>query len=92
MCRQNHGFAVDYFALGVIAYEFMIGRVKLNKKKKPINKKRPYLGRSRKEIRDAILSKQVQIRKHEIPESWSYEAADFINKVKISLFKCILLA
>lgn len=27
MCRQNHGFAVDYFALGVIAYEFMLGRV-----------------------------------------------------------------
>lgn len=27
MCRQNHGIAADYFALGVIAYEFMIGRV-----------------------------------------------------------------
>ena len=27
MCRQNHSFAVDYFALGVIAYEFMLGRV-----------------------------------------------------------------
>ena len=27
MCRQNHGFGVDYFALGVIAYEFMLGRV-----------------------------------------------------------------
>lgn len=46
MCRQNHGIAVDYFAVGVIAYEFMIG-------------KRPYLGKSRKEIRDAVLAKQV---------------------------------
>lgn len=27
MCRQNHGVAVDYFALGVIAYECMMGRV-----------------------------------------------------------------
>lgn len=27
MCRQNHSFAVDYFALGVIGYEFMLGRV-----------------------------------------------------------------
>lgn len=27
MCRQNHGFAVDYYALGVIAYECMLGRV-----------------------------------------------------------------
>jgi len=27
MCRQNHGVAVDYYALGVIAYECMLGRV-----------------------------------------------------------------
>ena len=27
MCRQSHTYAVDYFALGVIAYEFMLGRV-----------------------------------------------------------------
>jgi serine/threonine protein kinase len=39
MCRQPHTYAVDYFAVGVLAYEFMLGR-------------RPYLGRSRKEIRD----------------------------------------
>ncbi len=46
MCRQNHGVAVDYFAMGVIAYECMFG-------------KRPYIGKDRKEIRDHILSKQV---------------------------------
>ncbi|KAL4497825.1 hypothetical protein ABPG72_000580 [Tetrahymena utriculariae] len=68
MCRQNHGIAVDYFAVGVIGYEFMMGR-------------RPYLGRSRKEIRDQILAKQVQIKKHEIPDGWSIEAADFINRM-----------
>jgi serine/threonine protein kinase len=27
MCRQNHGIEVDYFALGVICYESMKGRV-----------------------------------------------------------------
>jgi serine/threonine protein kinase len=27
MCRQNHGMEVDYFALGVICYESMLGRV-----------------------------------------------------------------
>ena len=48
MCRQNHGVAVDYFAMGVIAYECMFG-------------KRPYSGKDRKEIRDHILSKQVKI-------------------------------
>ncbi|KRW98381.1 Protein kinase-like domain [Pseudocohnilembus persalinus] len=68
MCRQPHTFAVDYFALGVLAYEFMLGR-------------RPYLGRSRKEIRDQILAKRVQIKRHEIPEGWSLEAADFINRL-----------
>ena len=27
MYRKNHGVAADYFALGVIAFECMIGRV-----------------------------------------------------------------
>ena len=26
MCRQNHSYAVDYFALGIILYEFMFGK------------------------------------------------------------------
>ena len=39
MCRQNHGVAVDYYAIGVIVYELMIG-------------KRPYMGKTRQEIRD----------------------------------------
>lgn len=28
MCKQPHGVAVDYFAVGVMAYEFMLGRVR----------------------------------------------------------------
>jgi hypothetical protein len=39
------------------------------------------LGRNRKEIRDQILAKQVQIKRNEIPEGWSLESADFINRV-----------
>jgi serine/threonine protein kinase len=35
MCRQNHSFVVDYYAMGVITYELMMG-------------KRPYAGRNRK--------------------------------------------
>ena len=50
MCRQNHGIEVDYFALGVICYECMKGRVRPVRRK--LIYKRPYLGRSRKEIRD----------------------------------------
>lgn len=36
---QNHSFCVDYFAVGVIAYELAVG-------------KRPYTGKDRKQIRD----------------------------------------
>lgn len=70
MCAQNHSYAVDYFAVGVIGFEFMIGY-------------RPYLGKSRKEIKELILSKQVQIKKQDLPDGWTNEAADFINRVYI---------
>ena len=68
LCAQNHSYPVDYFALGVIGYEFMLGY-------------RPYLGKNRKEIKQAVLAKQVQIKGHEIPIGWSYEGADLINKL-----------
>jgi serum/glucocorticoid-regulated kinase 1/serum/glucocorticoid-regulated kinase 2 len=68
MCRLNHTVSVDYFAVGVMAFECMYGR-------------RPYIGKSRKEIRDHILQKQIQIRKPDIPSNWSTAAADFINKM-----------
>lgn len=67
MCRHNHGTEADYFAVGVIAYECMMGR-------------RPYSGRNRREIREAILTRQVQLRSSDIPNGWTREAADFINK------------
>ncbi len=68
MCRQNHGVAADYFAVGVIAYECMLGR-------------RPYQGKTRKEIREQILAKQAAVRLHELPEGWSIDAMDFINRL-----------
>lgn len=70
MCAQNHTIAVDYFALGVFAFELMFGF-------------RPYTGKSRTEIKDKILSKQVQVKRTDIPDGWSVEAADFINRVRI---------
>ena len=68
ICRQNHTVVADYFALGVIAYEFMTGR-------------RPYLGRNRKEIKECIISRQVRLVKTQVPAGWSMESADFINKL-----------
>ena len=66
----NHSFPSDFFALGVIGYEFMKGF-------------RPYLGRTRKEIKQLILNKQAKIKKSEIPENWSINSVDFINKLLI---------
>jgi serum/glucocorticoid-regulated kinase 1/serum/glucocorticoid-regulated kinase 2 len=43
--------------------------------------RRPYVGKTRKEIRDHILSKQVSIKRDMVPVGWSVEAADFVNKV-----------
>ena len=68
MNAQNHTIAVDYFALGVIGYELMM-------------RKRPYLGKNRKEIKEKIMSHQVQVKKNMVPQGWSVESADFINRL-----------
>ena len=68
MCAQNHTIVVDYFAVGVMGYEFMKGV-------------RPYLGKSRKEIKEKIIAKQASIKLSEIPKDWSTESADCINRL-----------
>ena len=70
MLSQNHTKAVDYFALGVIGYECMMG-------------KRPYVGKSRKEIKEQMMTFQAQIKKEDIPNGWSSDGVDFINKLLI---------
>ncbi len=68
MFNQNHSFFVDYYAIGVIVYEFMLGY-------------RPYIGKNRKEIKDMIVTKQAMIKSNEIPPFWSDKAADLANNV-----------
>ena len=69
LCSLNHSFFVDFYAVGVMAYEFMMGH-------------RPYLGRNRKEIKEAVLSKQVIISRKILNENkWSFESGDFINRM-----------
>ena len=62
---QNHSFTVDFFAIGIMGYEFMFGT-------------RPYNGKNRKEIKHMILKKQAKI--DEDDTDWSSESVDFINK------------
>ena len=69
LCALNHSFQVDFFALGVIIFEFMNGY-------------RPYLGRNRKEIKEAVLAKQIHVHRKQLFENgWSFESGDLINKL-----------
>ena len=68
MMGVPHSYEVDFFAVGIIAYEFMKG-------------KRPYSGKNRKEIKEEILMKQIGIKDEDIPEEWTKESVDFINQL-----------
>ena len=67
--NKPHDFSVDYFALGVIVYELMMGE-------------RPYQGRNRKEIREQMFSIEIKLDNDDMPEDWEDEnILDFINKL-----------
>ena len=69
LCALNHSFPADFFALGVIIFEFMNGY-------------RPYLGRNRKEIKEAVLARQIHVHRKQLFENgWSFESGDLINKL-----------
>ena len=64
----NHTFSVDFFAIGVIGYEFMLG-------------KRPYNGKDRKEIKEEMFGKKIKLKKSDLQKGWSIESIDFINQL-----------
>ena len=71
--NKDHNFSVDYFSLGVILYELLMGR-------------RPYHGHSKKELRKDIVSRQARIKEDNIPDGFIKSntfllCADFINKL-----------
>lgn len=66
LCRRNHSYSVDYYALGVIMYECMMG-------------KRPYLGKSRKEIKEQVLAKQATVKSTDVVGAWSADALHLCN-------------
>ena len=68
MNGKNHSFQVDFFAIGVIGYEFLIGV-------------RPFNGKNRKEIKEKMFGEKVVINAEQIKKGWSIEVADFINQL-----------
>jgi serine/threonine protein kinase len=70
---HQHSYTVDYYALGIMGYEFMIGR-------------RPYKGSKKSEIKEQMLKKSAQISYRNIPHDWSVDAVIFlIIYYKVSL-------
>ena len=65
---QNHSYTADYFAIGVMGYEFMLGH-------------RPYKGKNKMEVKCDILSRQAQIKYEDKPDDWSSESVDWINRL-----------
>ena len=65
---KNHTVVVDYFACGVMCYEFMKGE-------------KPYKGKNRKEIKDKIKEKEIKLDKRNLEPGWSLDSADFINQL-----------
>ena len=55
--KQNHSYESDFYALGVIAHELMLN-------------KRPYKGRTRKELKEQMLHKKIKIRNSQCPRGW----------------------
>jgi serine/threonine protein kinase len=68
LCNVNHNFSIDYYAVGIITYELMYGH-------------RPYLGKTKHEVKQLILTRQAEIEYEDLPEGFSNETADFINKL-----------
>ena len=68
LCNQNHTYSIDYYAIGIIAYELAYGH-------------RPYIGRTKHEVKQLILTQQAFIEYDELPNGYHDEAADFINQL-----------
>ena len=68
LCNQNHTYSIDYYAIGIIAYELAYGH-------------RPYIGRTKHEVKQMILTQQAHIDYDELPSGYQDEAADFINQL-----------
>jgi hypothetical protein len=67
--NRPHDFCVDYFALGVIIYELMIGE-------------RPYQGKNRKEIKEQMFTLEIKLDNEDMPEDWEDDnILDLINRL-----------
>ena len=58
----------EYFNIGIITYELVFG-------------KRPFLGKNKNEIAENILYQKINLSKEKLPNGFSEDCADFINRL-----------
>ena len=68
LCNVNHNFSIDYYAVGIITYELMFGH-------------RPYIGKTKHEVKHLILTRQANVDITDLPDGFSDDIADFINRL-----------
>ena len=69
--NKDHDYSVDFFSLGVILFELLMG-------------KRPYHGHNKKELRKDIVSRQARINEENVPDGFVrsknfFDCINFIN-------------
>lgn len=70
LCRMSCSLTSDYFSLGVILYELIVGE-------------RPYTGKTRREIREQIISSGAGLSRKHLEGHWSCEIGDFVNRLLV---------
>jgi hypothetical protein len=66
--NKNQLFCVDFYSLGVITFELIYG-------------KRPYSGKTKKEIINELINNEININKNFIPKNFDESIGDFINRL-----------
>lgn len=66
--RRDYSYESDFYALGVVIFELVMGR-------------RPYQGKTRTEIREELMNKEICLGEFELPDGCSCELANLINQL-----------
>ena len=63
---ENHSFSVDFYAIGIIVYECIFGH-------------RPYIAKSKHQMKELMMTTQAEITPNNLPEGWSPSVISFVN-------------